>query len=528
MDNRLEFTFHQCLGRGGFGEVYLATVVRPGGLSREMAVKVLRAGLDNEAEAVRRLRDEGRMMMLLNHPSILRAQQMCKLQGRIALLTEYIEGADFSVLIKTGMQGPPRPVIAAIGEVADALHCAWSTLSPETGRPLQLIHRDLKPENIRLTQHGQVKLLDFGIARSTEISRHAKTQAGDMPLTPGYAAPECFSRGEQGPASDIYALGATLYRLLTGEKLFEGMDLVKQFETAVLPKKYRPWLEERFTKLPPHPGIRHLVGAMLAQETVQRPNATQVHELCADLVEKLEGPSLVRWTRELEFPPPRTMKNAPLTGLTMREDAATPGFAPMRFSPPSMPSMPSPDLAEVPARSDARPDPVRAESMPSKAVQDPGSTLRQAKSDPTRAPPPFVPDGAVRTVMPSMPATPAARPGSSGSLARVNTPSLPPTVPPKAATPAPVQRVAATEAAPRRSGHLPAKTGSDGPSTVIRSASQAPAPFLGLSPADERTGEELPVAESSKALWVAFVAALAVLIVGILAVAIALGFYFMN
>jgi serine/threonine protein kinase len=261
------------------------------------------------------------MLATLNHPCILRAHDLCRVDGRIALVTEYVEGIDLARCAKPDRLLPPRVVVSALGEVADALHSAWTSPSPETGRPLQLIHRDIKPENIRLTIHGQVKLLDFGIARTTEMFRNAKTRVGDLPFTPGYAAPESFRRGEQGPASDVYALGVTMYRLLLGERLYEGMGVGDQFAIASLPDNYEPWLKQRLAKLTVDRDAAHLVATMLAYEKEDRPTARQAREACEELSDRLLGPQLSKWARTVQFPPTRDVKDASLTGRTLKEDS---------------------------------------------------------------------------------------------------------------------------------------------------------------------------------------------------------------
>jgi serine/threonine protein kinase len=323
--SRLEFTFHQCLGKGGFGEVYLATVTRPGGLVHKAAVKVLKEGLRKENEAVQRLRDEGRMLATLNHPCILRAHELTRVGGRIALITEYVAGVDLSRCAKPDRLLPPKVVIQALGEVADALECAWNTPSPETGNPLKMIHRDIKPENVRVSVHGQVKLLDFGIARTTEMHRNAHTQAGDLPFTPGYAAPEAFTRGFQGTASDIYALGVTMFRLLCGERLYEGMDLSGQVTVAAMPNRYAPFLTDRLKKVKHHgEAVTNLLTAMLAYEPEPRPSAIEVRETCHQIADDMDGMGLTRWARSVKFPPPRNVKGANLTGKTLHEDREAP------------------------------------------------------------------------------------------------------------------------------------------------------------------------------------------------------------
>jgi serine/threonine-protein kinase len=409
-DNRTEFTFHVCLGKGGFGEVYLATVRRSGGLASKQAVKVLREGLDNADEAVKRLQDEGRMLAILHHPCIVRSHDLYKIDGRIALATEYVEGMDLSSCCKPDRLLPPKVVVTALGEVADALDCAWNTISPETGNPLRLVHRDVKPENIRISTHGHAKLLDFGIARTSELARNARTRVGDLPFTPGYAAPESFRRGEQGPEADIYALGCTMYRLLVGERLFEDMEVGEQFAVAAQQEQYEPWLEGRLRKLKGRErDLIALLRLMVAWEKPDRPNAKQVREACEVLAEKLDGPLPAKWARTATFSPPRGVKGATLTGRTVLEDGAGPAVGRGATPPPPPPppkaigasirpaSISNEDFARLtPATPSDRPTPAR------------GATPLPAGT------PPRAPSGITPGTRPtSSPLKPVAPPGPS-------------------------------------------------------------------------------------------------------------------
>jgi len=323
-DQRLSFTFHKLLGKGGFGEVYLATLTRPGGLSKRVAVKVLKEDLRNAEAAVQRLRDEGRMLAILDHPCILRVLEMTLIRARVALVTEYIDGIDLARCCRKGRLLPQSVVLGALGEVASALHCAWTTPSPETGKPLKLIHRDVKPENIRIGRHGEIKLLDFGIARTTEMFRHAKTAQGDLPFTPGYAAPEAFTRGFQGSASDIYALGVTMFRLLSGERLYDKMELSDQVTICCLPERYSPFLRERLTQVHAPEPVLHLLREMLDYEADRRPSAFEVEDRCSTLGAQIKGPSHVRWARAQVFPEATGLPNGSLTGQEIVEDPINP------------------------------------------------------------------------------------------------------------------------------------------------------------------------------------------------------------
>ncbi|MCA9492181.1 MAG: serine/threonine protein kinase, partial [Myxococcales bacterium] len=199
------FQVHSCLGRGGFGEVYRATMSSSGGVRTEVAIKVLRGDIDPGSDSVKRLRDEGRLLGALRHPSILRVHDLVLLENRVALVTEYVEGDDLDKCMVPSM--PIRALLGVLGEVASALDAAWTTPSPTSGEAIHLVHRDVKPANIRIGRHGEVKLLDFGIARATNVVREAQTANNAMMGSYLYMAPERFHEDRVEPPSDIYALG---------------------------------------------------------------------------------------------------------------------------------------------------------------------------------------------------------------------------------------------------------------------------------------------------------------------------------
>ncbi|MEM6931565.1 MAG: protein kinase, partial [Myxococcota bacterium] len=168
------FRLHGLLGRGGHGEVYRATMWRDGGVQSEVAVKILSSELEPGSDPVQRLEDEGRLLAALDHPVILKVFDLIVLDGRVALVSEYVEGHDLHDAIHDDNL-PLRCLVEAVGKVADALHVAWS-IGGTDGRPMRLIHRDIKPQNIRLGIHGQVKLLDFGISQATQVAHRSSDE----------------------------------------------------------------------------------------------------------------------------------------------------------------------------------------------------------------------------------------------------------------------------------------------------------------------------------------------------------------
>jgi len=313
------FEMIQCLGRGGFGEVYLAHH-SSGGLTKRVAVKVLKTRRKKGSQALERMRDEARMLAVLDHPAIISVHELTRIAGRVALVAEFVDGVDLSRCCHPERLLPPRVVVEAMAEVASALHCAWVTVSPDTGQPLRLVHRDVKPENIRLSKHGEVKLLDFGIARTSQLGREAMTHTGQMPFTPGYAPPEMF--GDQAPIgdfTDIYALGATCYRLLVGERFFEGVKLKKQVNLAADQAEYEAYLRERLEKVRGN-AMRQQLWGCLAFQSSDRPSAEELAKKLTTIADAMEGPTCQRWSRSIPFPPPSSVEGGSLTGKVIEED----------------------------------------------------------------------------------------------------------------------------------------------------------------------------------------------------------------
>ena len=153
-DNARRFHFHECLGRGGHGEVYRGAMYRDGGVSTEVALKVLAADVEPDSDPVHRLNDEGRLLGALNHPALLKVYDLVFLGDRVALVTEFIEGQDLhQVIYGSGL--PVRVLIEIVGQIAEALHAAWTTPSPHGHGELRLVHRDIKPQNVRLGIHAR-------------------------------------------------------------------------------------------------------------------------------------------------------------------------------------------------------------------------------------------------------------------------------------------------------------------------------------------------------------------------------------
>jgi tetratricopeptide (TPR) repeat protein len=208
------------LGRGGMGVVYRAQQLA---LKRIVALKMLRAGANATAEELTRLAREAEVIAQLAHPHIVQVHELGQHDGRPYLALEFCPGGSLEHRIGTQPQEPAYAarVVAQLAEALAAVHA------------LGIIHRDLKPDNVLLTADGTPKVTDFGLARHGDAGQ---TAAGVIMGTPAYMAPE-QARGELralGPATDLWALGAILYRLLAGRVPFQGASVPDTLHLVVL------------------------------------------------------------------------------------------------------------------------------------------------------------------------------------------------------------------------------------------------------------------------------------------------------
>ena len=213
------------IGAGGMGEVYRARDTR---LGRDIAVKVLPPEIAADAERLRRFEEEARAAAALNHSNILALYDIGTEAGVSFIVTELLVGRTLRQMLEDERVTVARAVDVAT-QIADGLSAAHAR---------EIVHRDIKPENVFVTQGGAAKILDFGLAKSTEASRgDAETRAATMPHTvlgtPGYMAPEQARGQAVDHRADLFALGAVLYEMVTGRQAFAG-DTVADMVSAVL------------------------------------------------------------------------------------------------------------------------------------------------------------------------------------------------------------------------------------------------------------------------------------------------------
>jgi serine/threonine-protein kinase len=221
------YTLLYQLARGGMGEVYLAVAGDLRGFERVCVVKTVRAEYASEATFVDRFLDEGKLLTQLSHGHIAQTIDVGRVAGpsgdQYFVALEYVEGKDLAKLMdRLADRARPLPVPVALHvaiAVLDALDYAHRRADRD-GKPLGLIHRDISPQNVLVSYEGDVKLIDFGNAR-TEVRRHA-TAAGIIYGKPGYIAPEQARGSKPDLRSDLYAVGVTLWEALSGKRVLSG------------------------------------------------------------------------------------------------------------------------------------------------------------------------------------------------------------------------------------------------------------------------------------------------------------------
>jgi serine/threonine protein kinase/Tol biopolymer transport system component len=233
------FEIVELLGRGGMGEVWRARDTR---LKRDVAIKVLPAGLARDPDRIARFEREARAASALNHPNIVAVHDVGCDNGTYWIATELVRGDTLRRMIEAGPLPAPK-VIDIAAQVAAGLAAAHAA---------GLVHRDLKPDNIMVTRGGQVKILDFGLAKQGRTAGDSTatdlTGEGVVMGTAGYMAPEQV-RGEAADhRSDLFSFGVVLHEMLSGKRAFSGsssvevMHAILKDEPAELPASVPPEL----------------------------------------------------------------------------------------------------------------------------------------------------------------------------------------------------------------------------------------------------------------------------------------------
>jgi len=294
---RRRFRILETIGKGGFGTVYHAEMSDAGGFSKQVALKVMTYDGEAADDIARRLRDEARILGLIRHRAVVGVNSLVRLSSGWGVVMEYIPGIDLSTAIKKE-RPPPGVALEVVEEVAAALDAAYTRAVGDDNKPLRLIHRDIKPSNIRVTRQGEIKLLDFGVARAEFDRKEAREDIGLVMGSGRYMAPERRS-GNESHRADVYALGIVLANTLTGKRFAEPpreQNDHARFLGTVL-ETVRKALQKSGdddVRAAAH-DVRMLLLEMLAFHADDRPDAGSVEKRCRRIRKRLPAPWLRDW-----------------------------------------------------------------------------------------------------------------------------------------------------------------------------------------------------------------------------------------
>jgi len=299
-----EITLLQERNSGTFAQVYLARAKDAGGLRRIVAVKLLKERWTDSDDILNRTRDEAQLLASLQHQNIVRVDAITEIEGRPAIIMEFVHGLDLAQLLKALSERndsiAPRAVYEMAEGIASALAAAWFKVPIGMSEPLRVVHRDLKPSNVMIGMGGELKVLDFGTARFEDAGRAAKTEAirfGSLK----YMSPE-RREGERGDhASDLYSLGLLILELLGGR--------IKQ-PLPIDPEAHNNAFIGLIDAVPdfglPNSGwdnsLRETLLRLCATDPEQRLDARQTVKLMRAFKEQANGDGLVAYAEEVVAP----------------------------------------------------------------------------------------------------------------------------------------------------------------------------------------------------------------------------------
>ena len=270
------YQIERVLGVGGMGTVYLA---RNPSLPRSDALKVLSAELSRDANFRARFVREADVSAGLSHPNIVGIYRRGEADGQLWIAMQFVDGTDAEKALQAGTM-TPRRAVHIIGEVAKALDYAHQR---------HVVHRDVKPANFLLSSDGdegeRVLLADFGIARALDDA-HSLTATGSVMATVTYAAPEALTGAKVDGRADIYGLGCSLFRLMTGRAPYPGKDIAAVMMAHL--NQPPPRLSSVRPGLPP--ALDDVLAKAMAKDPAQRYGTAR--ELAAASYPAIETPLL--------------------------------------------------------------------------------------------------------------------------------------------------------------------------------------------------------------------------------------------
>ena len=341
----LQYQLLEKLGSGGMGDVYKAQDTR---LNRFVAIKVLPAKMSTDPERRRRFVQEAQAASALNHPNIITIYDIVTEGDAQFMVMEFVSGTTLHDAITSA--GMPVPQVLQYGaQMADALAAAHAA---------GIIHRDLKPSNVMITRSGLVKVLDFGLAKLTDLGPTGDKQAAELgPLTQegailgtvSYMSPEQAEGKAVDARSDIFSFGSVLYEMVSGRRAFDGGSSISTL-SSVLRDDVKPFADVA-------PDTPPLLEAIISRCLPKDPNARwqsmkEVEKALSSLKRTLDSNAFDDATVRTALPVAPVgagPQQSQMATVTTRPAQSTPPPAPPISAPPSAPAAAAVPVAAAPA-----------------------------------------------------------------------------------------------------------------------------------------------------------------------------------
>ena len=221
-DSRYRIT--ERVASGGMAEVFRGVAESLHGFKKNIAIKRILPALTQNKKFVAMFLDEARLSLSLQHANIVQVFDIGHSEDTYFIVMEYVDGVDLKAMIdwrrRIGKKLPIAASLYIVNEICKGLAYAHELVNPETGRPLGIVHRDISPPNVLISKQGEVKVVDFGLAKAT--SQLETTEPGVVKGKMSYLSPEAARGDEVDSRADIFSVGILLYEMLTGKRLFYG------------------------------------------------------------------------------------------------------------------------------------------------------------------------------------------------------------------------------------------------------------------------------------------------------------------
>ncbi len=268
------------LASGGMAEVFIAESASIEGFKKQVAIKRVLPHLSEKKRFIAMFLDEARLSAHLSHSNVVQVFDIGVGDSAYFIVMEYVDGADLKGVIEymraSGRAFPVQAAVYIVAKMCEGLSYAHE-LTGTDGAPLRIVHRDVSPPNVLITKYGEIKIVDFGLAKAT--SQLAKSEAGIIKGKFSYLAPEAALGGEVDHRADVFAVGIILWEILAGRRLFLGES---DFQTVKLVQQASvPSLSKYHRDVPPE--LESIVARALAQDPAKR------YQTARDLARDLTG-----------------------------------------------------------------------------------------------------------------------------------------------------------------------------------------------------------------------------------------------